>query len=148
MKLSPIILALFLAACGAHRQADAVTREEDLEDSTRTIALQHITFACDCANWATEFDIKKYTNDSTDDIASHAVFIEPADSTLALADTLGYNGDLIRFTGRFYKEKNYPKGYNTEEPVDKAPVFRYTRYEVLKSNYREAIMIDSSATSQ
>ncbi|MBV9963764.1 MAG: NAD(P)H-binding protein [Parafilimonas sp.] len=45
---------------------------------------------------------------------------------------------MIKFTGQFYKYKGYPKGYFLgEEKVDKAKIFKYTKYVVLRSMYRE-----------
>jgi len=115
------------------------TYTKDLEDTSRVLDLTYIAWACECANWAMEADIKK-TQDDLDKLADKSVFIEPVDSSLELPDTLGYSGDLIRFTGRFYKDKGYPKMYpKTEMQVDKAKVFRYTKYQVLKSNYRDFI---------
>jgi len=59
---------------------------------------------------------------------------------VALPDTLGFTGDIVQFTGQYYLNKGFPKGYRrTEEPVDKAKVFRYTAYKIIKSNYRESI---------
>lgn len=132
-----IFLFLFLLSCTSH--------PTHLEKQEQTVSFHYIAWACDCANWATAEDIYKYQD--TDSLDQHCVFIEPADSSLTLPDTLGYNNDIIRFTGRYYVEKGFPKNYKTEQPVDKAKVFRYTGYKVIKSNYRESLTagIDSAA---
>ncbi len=119
-----ILLLIFLCSCNHH--------SNELDPHIRTIQLEHVVFACDCADWVKpdDFDRTNY--------ADSAIYIEPADSTLVLPDTLGYNGDLIRFTGQFYKQKGYPKGYYSIESPHIAKVFRYTNYDVLKSNYRES----------
>jgi hypothetical protein len=110
------------------------TNTKDLEDSVKVIELTYIGFFCQCANWITEND---YTNHN-DSLQNHSIFIEPIEPTSKLPDTLGYPGDLIRFTGKFYKDKGYPKNYPiTEMQVEKARVFRYDNYEVLCSNYSD-----------
>lgn len=108
-----------------------------LEDQEQTIMLNSIRWACECADWALEEDMKKDIDN--DSLAALCIFIEPADKSLTLPDTLGYSGDLIQFTGAFYKEKGYPKDYYSEQNPDKAKVFRYTAYEVIKSNYADVI---------
>lgn len=122
------------------------TYTKDLEDSTQVIDLTYISWACQCANWVTETDLKN-SQENGDTLANKAVFIEPADSLIQLPDTLGYSGDLIRFTGQFYKNKGYPKKYPiTEMQVDMARVFRYSKFEVLRSNYSD-FLSDSSLES-
>ena len=101
-------------------------------------------WACECANWATLDVIEKYEGDS---LASHCVFVEPADSSLILSDTLGYTGDIVQFIGQYYVDKGYPKDYiKGEQQVDKAKVFRYTSFKIIKSNYSQSIadQIDSA----
>jgi len=94
--------------------------------------MERVVFACDCADWVRLNDFSK------PNYADSAIFIEPADSTLKLSDTLGYSMDIIRFTGQFYKHKGYPKDYYSIENPDKARVFRYTNFKVINSNYRES----------
>lgn len=108
-----------------------------LEDKVQTVRFHYIAWACDCANWATGSDIDRYA-DNGDQLAEHSVFIEPANPALTLPDTLGYNGDIILFTGQYYVEKGFPRNFRSEEPVDKAKVFRYTAYKIIKSNHRAA----------
>jgi hypothetical protein len=100
--------------------------------------------ACECANWTAVDAIEEYKNE---DLSLHCVFIEPADSSLILPDTLGYNGDIVQFTGQYYIDKGFPKDYiKSEQQVDKAKVFRYSSYKIVKSNYRQnlADQIDSA----
>jgi hypothetical protein len=112
------------------------TNTNELEDNIRTLELQNIDWSCQCADWATEADIKLYQD--TGKLSEHTVFIEPEFESLQLSDTLGYNGDIIKFVGRFYKDVGYPKKYPiTEMQVDKAKVFRYSSYQVIRSNYRD-----------
>lgn len=110
-----------------------------LEDKVQTVRFHYIAWACDCANWATGSDIARY-EDQGDQLADHSVFIEPANQALTLPDTLGCNGDIIVLTGQYYVEKGFPKNFRSDEPVDKAKVFRYTAYKIIESNYHEAII--------
>ena len=107
---------------------------DKLEENEETLELSYIAWACDCANWAKLEDIEKY-HDEGDTLAELSVFIEPANETLELPDTLGYSGDIIRFTGHFYTKKGFPKGYQSFEQPDRARVFQYTSYKVIKSNH-------------
>lgn len=107
-----------------------------LEYREQTIEVSYIAWACDCANWATLADIKKYQRESRDTLAKLSIFIEPADASVALPDTIGFNGDVVKLTGRFYAKKGFPKGYQSSEYPDKARVFRYTHYKILESQYK------------
>lgn len=145
MKLTIIITScFFLFSCTAYTSSSSEddyypTYTKELEDTIRTVDLTYIAWACQCANWATQSDIKT-SNDDGDKLSSKSIFIEPADSILELPDTLGYSGDIIRFTGQFYIDKGYPKKYpKAEMRVDKAKVFRFTNYQVLQSNYRDFV---------
>lgn len=113
-------------------------RNKELEANTQNIELEYIAWACDCANWVTPIDIKKFS-DKEDSLVQRSVFIEPADTALNLPDSLGYNGDRIKFTGQFYINKGYPEDYKSEQKPEKAKVFRYTAYKVIKSNHKEII---------
>ena len=155
MKFVVTIVCFLLFACSSDTQKPEdklneyyPTYTNDLEDTIRTLDLTYIAWACQCANWATESDFKKAQEDG-DKLADKSIFVEPADSTWELPDTLGYSGDLIRFTGQYYKDKGYPKKYpKTEMQVDKAKVFRYTKYQVLQSNYRDFISDTTRKTTQ
>ena len=73
-------------------------------------------------------------------MAENSIFLEPADSSLLLPDTLGYSADIIKFTGQFYTEKGYPKNYpRSEQDPEPSRVFRYTNYKVIRSNYRDLV---------
>ena len=105
-----------------------------LESEIQTLKLTHITWACDCANWATTEDL---ANLSENALAEKSIFIEPAYDDLKLPDSLGNNGDVIKFVGQFYKKAGFPKGYHSFQDPEKSRVFRYTAFEVMKSNYQE-----------
>src|SRR5690348_16501226 len=124
MKLIITIVYFFFLTCTSNQSKPNggtdyyPTYTKEVEDTIRTLDLEYISWACQCANWATEADIKK-AQDNGDKLADKSVFIEAAENKMELPDTLGYSGDLIRFTGQFYKEKGYPRNYQkTEEQVD------------------------------
>ena len=95
-------------------------------------------WACACANWTTLDDINKYQNKGS--LEDHCIFVEPVDKKLILPDTIGYSGDIVEYTGQFYIDKGFPKNYiQNEEPVEKAKVFRYSTYKIIKSNFRDFI---------
>ncbi len=96
----------------------------------QTIRCRYITWACDCANWAPLKDLDKYRD--ADSLAAHCIFIEVADTTLH--DPKVTIEDVVEFTGQFYKDKGYPRGYQPGEMsnrADKARVFRYTKYRII-----------------
>lgn len=130
-KVIGILTITILISCSDLKPNRLVEKEQ-------TIELSYIAWACDCASWATLEDIRKYHDNSGDTLADLSIFIEPADTSLSLPDTLGYNGDIIKFTGQFYKEKGFPKEYRSQEKPDKARVFRYTKYQVIESNYKHS----------
>ena len=145
MRLVTSIILLLLISCTSHERILKIaghkyypTYTKSLEDSLQTIELEYVSWACACANWSTPNDINRYVD--TGSLSDHSIFVEPAENNLELPDTIGYSADRVKFTGQFYKEKGYPKNYLiTEEQVDSAKVFRYIKYEIIKSNYRETI---------
>jgi hypothetical protein len=149
MKFGAIILVLFILSCVSKDadnkvQSDVAeapkhlkfhpTYTRELGDTVQTLDLRYVAWACQCANWVKVNEHGKYQEGGR--LAERSIFVEPADSTLNLPDTIGYSGDVIRFTGQFYKDKGYPKNYPvTEMNPEKANVFRYTEYKILSSGY-------------
>lgn len=121
------------------------TEQNKLNRKIDTVEFHYIMWACECANWAIQDIITNYREKSK--LSKHCAFVQPADSTLILSDTLGYNGDIVQFTGHYYLDKAYPKEYiKGEQQVEKNPIFRYTSYRIIKSNYRQSLadQIDSA----
>lgn len=111
----------------------------ELDGTIQKLKLEYVDWSCACANWATAEDIRN-AHEKDSSLADKCVFIEPTDSALILPDTIGYGGDQIVFRGQFYKDKGYPKGYKIyEEPVEKARVFRYTQYKIIRSYYKQVM---------
>lgn len=102
-----------------------------LTGKTETLELEYIDWFCACANWITSRDKKKYKDNG---LAKHTIFIEPADSSLNLPESFNRIEDRIKVTGQFYIRDDYPQGtVQTEEPLEKAKVFRYTNIKVIKA---------------
>jgi hypothetical protein len=64
-----------------------------------------------------------------------SIFLEPAKGFSPLPDTIGY----LLVTGRFYKRKSFPLNYHSQEFPDKARVFQFNKFKVIKSNYEPEI---------
>ena len=114
------------------------TEKNSLIDNVKTIELTYIAWACDCANWATKEDLIMYSENIGDSLAKRCIFIEPANEQITLPDTIGYGNDVVRFTGQYYNKKGFPKDYDFFGEPEKARIFRFTKYEILKSNYGES----------
>jgi hypothetical protein len=116
-----------------------VTRKKDLSDPTNTLTgktetlqLYYIVWGCACANWVTPEDLKKYQDNK---LAEHCIFLEPASPELKEPLYFDPARHMIKVTGQFYVKPDYPKGTEeTEEHLDKAKVFRYTKMEVFKKD--------------
>lgn len=135
--LSATTLILFLLSCS--------TQQKKLDSKIQTVEFHYIMWSCECANWATQDVITKYQD--TGKLSDHCAFVEPADTSLILPDTIGFSDDIIQFTGQYYIDKGYPNdNVKGEQQVDKAQVFRYTSYKIIKSNYRQSLadQIDSA----
>jgi len=105
-----------------------------LENEVKTLHLRYIAWACDCANWATDEDIKKYGGDNNGALDDRCIFLEPADDAKELPISILRSGTEIRVTGQFYENKGFPEGYTSVEHPDKARVFRYTGFKVLRTH--------------
>ena len=138
IRISAILLLVLIVSCSVE--------SNPVEERVQTIELEYVPWACDCANWATPPDIEKYYDNFGDSLSTLSIFVEPAESSIALPDTVSYLSSRIKFTGQFYKEKGYPKGYNSDQPVEKARVFRYTKFEILNNGYKES-RSDTSGTN-
>ncbi len=100
-----------------------------LSGKTEELVLQYIAWGCACANWVTPHDLKLFEGD---ELAQHCIFIEAADSSVLLPQNFDPFKQRIKVAGRFYVRPGFPQGYyESEEPVEKARVFRYTRLRMI-----------------
>lgn len=101
-------------------------------EKEQNIELTYIAWACECANWATKNDIRKY-QDSEDKLAEKCFFIEPTNDNVKIPDSLIRNNTRILFKGNFYKDKGFPKGFESKQNPEKAKVFRYFEYKIINN---------------
>lgn len=128
MKHLLILVLIFYSCSGTET-------ERKLEDKIITVRMQYIDWFCACANWA---DVRIVDTCNGCALPSKCVFIEAAEREKALPDTIGYSGDIVEFTGQFYTEPGYPKGYiEGEEKMEKAKIFRYSSYKIISSHYKD-----------
>ena len=112
---------------------NAIPRQ--LDDTTHKIRVTYIAYGCECANWEViEDNGTKFKDNDSDDI-----FLEPTNERVILPDTIGYNGDIIELTGKFYSKKGFPKDYHSVQKPEKARVFQYTEYKVINSNHHDSM---------
>jgi len=112
------------------------TKPKIISSSTNTLTgkiesleLNYLVWGCACANWITDADYEKYQGK----IAEHCIFIEPANETLVFPINFDPVKHKIKVKGQFYSEPDYPQGtIQTEEQLEKAKVFRYTKLEVVE----------------
>ena len=103
-----------------------------LTGKIETLQLYYIVWGCACANWVTPEDLKKY---QYKDLDKHCIFLEPASPDLEIPLYFDPLRHMVKVTGQFYVRPDYPKGREeTEEHLDKAKVFRYTKIEVFKKD--------------
>jgi hypothetical protein len=106
-----------------------------LSEKEETIELMYVAWACDCAEWAKPSDVKQFSDNPGDTLSKLSIFIEAAQPELKIPEAykIGCCGNRIRFTGRFYMDKGIGRDYGIQfEKPDKARVFRYTKFELIK----------------
>lgn len=103
-----------------------------LEPDQHTIEVSYTAWGCDCANWSLNLDNGRPVKN--DEFNGEHIFIEPANSNIALPNRIGKTGDVILLTGQFYQKKGFPKGYSSPEFPEKERVFRYRSYKILDSS--------------
>jgi hypothetical protein len=131
MKFIIIICVSFLFSCSCN--------SNELEDDIQTIQLQNFGGLGECSNWVESSDVVKF-NDVSDKLAEHLIAIESSNPNQLLPDTLGYSDDIIKFTGKFYKNNfGYSKTCRNRTFIEKGRVFKYTAYEVIKSHYHDYV---------
>jgi len=144
MRIALIWLLTILVACE--------NGNKELDPHIQTIEVIHLPWSCDssklftpnynakymkinCARWALSTDVIKYEL-SLDTLKALSFFIEPADSSLILPDSIEFFNDGVKLTGQFYKKRGFPKGDFSSSLADSALVFRYTKFNVLANKYQ------------
>lgn len=102
-----------------------------LTGNVQTLELQYIIWGCACANWVETSVYEESEKNGT--LAKKSIFLEPANKELELPDNFIPSENKVIVVGRFYKKPDYPKGTpESEEKLEKAPVFRYTKMTIEK----------------
>lgn len=101
-----------------------------LEKKVQQLELEYIVWGCACANWITPEGRTKYEKEST--LSDHCIFLEPADSNLTVPDFFNPATHSLIVEGQFYVKEDYPQGtIQTEQTLEKAKVFRYTKFRMI-----------------
>jgi hypothetical protein len=113
-----------------------------LNAKTETLVLNYIVWGCACANWMEIADFRKFEDNQ---LADHCIFIEPAHDSLQLPNYFDPSRHSLKVIGQFYTKPDYPKGtVQTEERLEKAKVFRYTKIEVIdRPNFKPKSKIET-----
>lgn len=145
--LTILLLCLPLVSCGQTTTNKATDKNEQqnqalnnypkitadptnkLISKVESIEVEYTVWGCACPNW---IQTKDNNNDTTKTYIKRHFYIEPADKTLELPKHFDAFKHKIRLRGQFYEKEDYPKGaLETEEPMPKAKVFRYTKMQVI-----------------
>jgi hypothetical protein len=107
-----------------------------LSGKTEVIEVSQVMWACDCADFIETKHFGK--NPEYEPQEEDFIFIEAARPELKIP--LRYYGKLrhaykLRLTGQFYKDKGVSRTYegNTSETPDRARVFRYDKFKIIKN---------------
>ena len=117
-KFSVLILIFFFISCSE--------KNKELEKE-QNIELTYIAWACKCANWATKNDIDEY-QDFEDKLAEKCVYIEAVNTEVEFPDSLIKFNTKVLFKGNFYKNKGFPKGFESDQNPEKVNLIRNTFY--------------------
>ena len=127
LKLTFIFGFIWLTSC-----TDQPTK---ISGVTETIEVSYINWACDCA----DFIETKYYKHNADYEAKEedCIFIEPSNKSNKIPDDYYDKKHFeyyLKLKGQFYVEFGIPNTYNrkTPEKPDKAKVFRYDSFELVK----------------
>lgn len=130
----PLVLGCcFFISCGTSN-SDAPHGAQD------TVRFQYVAWACECAQWATLEDIRKYGNDvNTDSLEIMSVYLEPANDSVILPDSIGFANDVVELYGYYLPEKGFPNNKSPGDGAEKARVFRYSNFRIIESHHYETM---------
>ena len=109
-----------------------VDRPWNLSGKEETIEVSYIRWACDCPNWIETKYYKK--NPEYEAKAEDCIFIEAANPDSAIPEDFDEHKYRLKLKGQFYIDQGISKDYSlkTPEKPQRAKVFRYESYELLK----------------
>lgn len=102
-----------------------------------TIEVSYINWACNCADF---IETKFYKHNSNYEVkAEDCIFLEPSNKNHQIPDDYFDKNHFeyyLKLNGQFYKDKGVPDSYEHKTPeeytTDKAKVFRYDSFELIK----------------
>lgn len=106
-----------------------VSKEVQSERKTISIIVSYSAISCGCPQWfETRFKEVKFLN------KVNRFYLEPTNKALVNADDL-WDGQTLPLTlklvGRFSKDKEMPKTYNTKTTPEKAMIFWYDKIVII-----------------
>lgn len=136
-----IALALISLSCSSPDSKTGNTftdpkRKTDISDPTNklsgkieTLELRYIAWGCACANWIKSSDLKEHK--AAEKLKEYCLFIEPENKKLEVPFYFDPMRHQLSLKGQFYMKPDYPNGTpESEEPLDKAKVFRYSEIKI------------------
>lgn len=131
LKVYMLVLSLlFISSC----RIKSRNQPQELSGKIETIKVEHINWACDCANF---IETTYYANPGYETKEEDCIFIEPSQAQLKIPDSYYINEHFtyfLKLRGQYYIDKGVPDSYEqkTELKPEKARVFRYDSFELVK----------------
>ncbi len=97
--------------------------QKELTEEIIQIDLEYVAWACYCPRWIVPEDVEAAAEN--DSLCMH---VEPGFDSIVIPDSLLYSGNVFKFKGQFYKEKQYGKDI---EDGGLAKMFRYTEFKLI-----------------
>ncbi|WP_113635884.1 hypothetical protein [Nubsella zeaxanthinifaciens] len=115
-----------------------------LTNKIEKFEVQYRVWGCACPQWIKTKDTIKQNEEKTKYIDFH-FYLQPADKSLELPIYFDAFRHFVKVEGQFYENKDYPQGtIEMEEPMPKAKVFRYTKYEIIDNpNFKPESKIET-----
>lgn len=97
-----------------------------LSQTEETIEVSYVNWACDCPDWIET----RYVKESGEVPETRCIYLEPATPEVSIPAEFYHERHLsqtLRLTGRFYRDKGIPAGYDpkTTGDIQSGKVFRY-----------------------
>jgi hypothetical protein len=101
-----------------------------LTDKVENLEISYHIIGCACPNWIRTKD--EGSTDTNKTFKDFYFYIEPAHDSLEIPNYFEPYRHYVKVKGRFYEREDYPQGtIEMEEPMPKAKVFRYSKFEVI-----------------
>ncbi len=159
--LTVLLFCIITVSCGQTMTSEKVNKNNKkivknkytkiISDSTNKLTnkiekleVQYTVWGCACPQWINIKDTIKQNNEKTKYIDFH-FYLEPADKSLELPIYFDPIRHFVKVEGQFYEKKDYPQGtIEMEEPMPKAKVFRYSKYEIIDNpNFKPESKIET-----